>query len=83
MEYESGKRDKVVGEMVDYAFDEPGDHVVTLTVMDAAGNEATSGHFTVHVPNVLLWLFTILGIVIIALVSLFLLKKKILKTNDI
>jgi hypothetical protein len=50
----------VYGEEVEYVFDEPGDHRVTLTVRDADGNTASSGTFTVHVPNTPLWTTLIL-----------------------
>jgi PKD repeat protein len=56
----SGRTFELYGEEVDYVFDEPGDHKITLTVTDADGNIATSDDFTVHVPNTPLWMALIL-----------------------
>ncbi len=50
----------VYGEEVEYVFDQPGDHSVTLTVKDADGNTGSSESFTVHVPNTPLWTALIL-----------------------
>ena len=76
VEYESGKRDIVTGEIVDYEFDEAGDHKVTLTVKDAEGNEATGAAFTVHVPNLLLFSIIIMVAIIFVAVSAFMLKRR-------
>ncbi|UCC92979.1 MAG: PKD domain-containing protein [Thermoplasmata archaeon] len=48
------------GAKVEYAFENPGDHSVTLTLEDAEGNEATQD-YTVHVSS-LLWLYLLLAI---------------------
>lgn len=67
MEGESSFRE-VYGPLVEYTFDEPGTHTVTLVVRDSDGNVAESEPFTVEVPNVMLWLTII--IIIAAVVAL-------------
>ncbi|NIW84142.1 MAG: PKD domain-containing protein [Thermoplasmata archaeon] len=63
VERPTGKVIELYGETVEYVPKEPGDHEVTLVVSDADGNSVVSDPFTVHVPNVQLWM-TLLIIVV-------------------
>jgi hypothetical protein len=63
VEKPSGGVVELYGPRVDYVPDEPGDHEVTLIVSDADGNAVTADPFTVHVPNLMLWL-TLMAIIV-------------------
>ncbi len=68
VEKPSGKVVEVYGEVAEYVPDQAGDYEVTLVVADEEGNTVTADPFTVHVPNVRLWL-TLLIIVIGSVVA--------------
>ena len=72
---EGGKTVTLEGERVDHAFDEAGDYEVTLTVVDADGNEAT-GTFTVTVTGGgWLWIFLVVIAVVVVVGAIVLIRR--------